>query len=328
MDALNNRSSKCSNTFNNNEALAKVIVEDDELYEELRRRLRASKMRTNMGVGEALNSTIMRSMEQCVYMKYPELEKELSRQEGQSIQGSYCPASGGQQPGGLAAVIASSFQCLLVRIGNENRNTNKNTDSLGSGQGTTRAESAFGGRRGSLTQQTTSMPITARKRAAPTSSRRRGSLTGSFLGAFFIVEYVEVEEEQPSLKIDPRGLNSKVAASYVVPSPSSSSLPRKEVSERLDASSSSLVNQSSRVTSTASQIISGACSMMHRASLCDTDGGIQQQGGAAITRMEQHAEASSETPTVLVASEVDRTTSACYFGAWDNDEDCTCKRLY
>jgi hypothetical protein len=69
MDALSNRSIRCSNTFNKKEALDKVIVEDVDLYGELRSRLRASKLWANMGAGEALNSTIMESMEQCVYMK-------------------------------------------------------------------------------------------------------------------------------------------------------------------------------------------------------------------------------------------------------------------
>jgi hypothetical protein len=334
MDTLNNRSIRCSNSFNKNEALAKVIVEDDELYGELRRRLKNFKVSTNMGIGEALNSTIMKSMEQRVYMKYPELEQDLSRQEEESLQGSQSPASDEHQNGGLAAAIASSFQSLMVRVGNENSNTN-NTASLGSGQGVTNENSAIVGRRSSL-MQTTSTPMAARNRAAA-SSRRRGSLAGSFLDAFFIIEDVEEEEEQPALNIDPKKCNLRRADSYdkSLPPTLSSSLPRQEVSERLlETSSSSQADQSSWVTSTAPQIIGGALSRMGRASLShidasvETDVVIPQQAATTHIDMKQHAEPSSQQQSVLVASEVDQTTSECYFGAWDNDEDCTSKRMY
>jgi hypothetical protein len=363
MDTLNSISIRRSNTFNKNEALAKVIVEDDDLYGELRSRLRASKLWTNMGAGEALNSTIMRSMEQCVYMKYPELEQELSRQEEECIQGSYrCPASGEHHTGGIAAAIASSFQSFMVRIGNENSNT-KNTASSGSGPVVTRVDSAFVGRRVNL-MQTTSTPMAARNRAAA-SSRRRGSLAGSFLDAFVIVEDVKVEEEQPPFYIDPRKLNLRRADSYAMPLPptSSSSLP--------NALCRSLGDQPSWVTSTASQIIGGALSRIRSASfavplrptsssslpnaLCRSLGdqpswvtsaaphirGASLSGigasvekdvmiphQAAATQMEQHVEPPSQQQSVLVASEVNQTTSECDFDAWDNDEECTTKIMF
>jgi hypothetical protein len=330
MDALNNRSITCSNTFNKNEALAKVIVEDDDLYEECRRRLRASKLRTHMGAGEALNSTIMKYMEQLVYMKYPELEQDLSRQEEESFQASSFPVLCEEKPRGLAAAIASSFQSMMARIGNENNNTNR-TASLASGQGVTKADR----RRGSLTMITSTLTMTARN-IATASLRRRDSLAaGSILDAFFIVEDIE-EEEHHARNADLTRLDLLRAISYSVsssPPASPSPPPRQEICERLDTSHSSLMHQLSRpVTSTAPHIIGGASSMIRQASFSDVcasaeaDVAILHQ--ASATLMGQHEEVFSQKQAVLIASEVDQTTSACYFGAWDNDEDCTCRRLY